>query len=107
MSKGIDQLRTEMAQQHSDALASLRAARDSARPIAEALRARGRLALLGMGGSHWINRAVGDFYRAAGLDTTEHVVSEYMRAPLPGDPAMLVTSQSGRSGEVLHLIERG
>lgn len=107
MSKGIDQLRTEMARQHSDALASLRAARDSARPIAEALRARGRLALLGMGGSHWINRAVGDFYRAAGLDTTEHVVSEYMRAPLPGDPAMLVTSQSGRSGEVLHLIERG
>jgi fructoselysine-6-P-deglycase FrlB-like protein len=107
MSKGIDQLRHEMARQHRDALASLRGARDRAGPMAEALRARGRLALLGMGGSHWINRAAGDFYRAAGLDATEHVVSEYMRAPLPGDPAMLVTSQSGRSGEVLRLIEQG
>lgn len=107
MSKGIDQLRHEMARQHRDALTSLQGARAQAGPIARAIRTRGRLALLGMGGSHWINRAAGDFYRAAGIDTTEHVVSEYMRAPLPGDPAMLVTSQSGRSGEVLRLIEQG
>jgi len=75
--------------------------------MAKAFGSHGRLALLGMGGSHWINRAAEDFYRAAGLDATTHVVSEYMRAPLPGDLAMLITSQSGRSGEVLHLIERG
>ncbi|AML53341.1 SIS domain-containing protein [Falsihalocynthiibacter arcticus] len=107
MSTGIIQLRAEMARQHSDALQSLEEARAQAPEIAQALRKRGRLVLLGMGGSHWINRAVCSYYRDAGLDATAHVVSEYMRSPLPNDPAMLVTSQSGRSGEVLRLIARG
>jgi fructoselysine-6-P-deglycase FrlB-like protein len=107
MSEGIRQLRSEMARQHRDARASLQAARADAAPMAAALRAAGRLALLGMGGSHWINRIACSHYRRAGLDATAHVVSEYLRAPLPGAPAMLITSQSGRSGEVLRLIEGG
>lgn len=107
MSKGIEQLRAEMSKQHSDALQSLRTARLSAEDITEALRARGRLVLLGMGGSHWVNTAACPHYRRCGLDATAHVVSEYMRAPIGGDPAMLVTSQSGRSGEVLRMIENG
>lgn len=107
MGIGIDQLRHEMARQHQDSLESLKKARAPARKMARALRDAGRVALLGMGGSHWINRAAGGFYREVGLDATEHVVSEYLRSPLPGDPAMLITSQSGRSGEVLRLMERG
>lgn len=107
MGIGIDQLRHEMASQHKDALVSLNQARAPAREIARALHHAGRVALLGMGGSHWINRAVGAFYRKVGLDATEHVVSEYLRSPLPGEPALLITSQSGRSGEVMRLIEQG
>ena len=107
MGIGIDHLRHEMARQHQDALESLKQSRAPAREMARSLREAGRVALLGMGGSHWINRSAGGFYRQVGLDATEHVVSEYMRSPLPGDPAMLITSQSGRSGEVRRLIERG
>lgn len=107
MSKGIEQLRAEMARQHEDALQSLRIARLSAEGIAAAIRDKGRLVLLGMGGSHWVNSAVCPHYRRVGLDATAHVVSEYMRAPIGGDPAMLLTSQSGRSGEVLRMIENG
>ncbi len=107
MSEGIKQLRFEMARQHSDALASLNSARAIAAPMARALRDNGRLALLGMGGSHWVNRVACPHYRRAGLDATTHVVSEYLRAPLPGSPAMLITSQSGGSGEIIRLIENG
>lgn len=107
MSAGIAQLRAEMARQHADALTSLAAARARAGDMAAALRASGRLALIGMGGSHWVNRIVCAAYRRAGLDATTHVASEYLRGPLPGAPALLVTSQSGRSGEILRLIDAG
>ena len=105
MSKGIDHLRSEMSRQHRDALNSLQDARESATEIGARIRAKGRLVLLGMGGSHWVNRAACPHYRRAGLDATAHVVSEYMRAPIPGAPAMLMTSQSGKSGEVLRMID--
>jgi fructoselysine-6-P-deglycase FrlB-like protein len=105
MSDGIAQLRAEMARQHVDALASLEAAQDLAGGIADTLRTRGRLALIGMGGSHWVNRAACPHYVGAGLDATAHVASEYLRAPLPGPLAMLVTSQSGNSGEILRLFD--
>ena len=107
MSKGIDQLNGEMARQHGDALDSLVLAQDRAGEIAQAVRQRGRLLLLGMGGSHWINRAACPSYVAAGVDATCHVISEYMRAPLAADAAMLLTSQSGRSGEVLRFLDMG
>ena len=107
MSNGMTQLRAEMARQHTDARASLDAARAQAPQMAATLRASGRLALIGMGGSHWVNRIVCASYRRAGLDATTHVASEYLRAPLPGAPAMLVTSQSGRSGEIVRLIDAG
>lgn len=106
MSVGIAQMRAEMARQHGDALASLNGAK-TAHAMAQTLRARGRLVLVGMGGSHWINRAVVPHYVAAGLDATAHVASEYLRAPLPGDPAMILTSQSGRSGEIVALLDQG
>jgi fructoselysine-6-P-deglycase FrlB-like protein len=107
MSEGIDQLRAEMARQHADARASYEAAAELAPDIARGVRTRGRLALIGMGGSHWINRVACPHYLAAGLDATSHVASDYLRAPVPGVPAMLVTSQSGNSGEILALLERG
>jgi fructoselysine-6-P-deglycase FrlB-like protein len=107
MSDGIAQLRAEMARQHDDALASFESVQGLAGCIADSLRVRGRLALIGMGGSHWINRAACPHYIGAGLDATAHVASEYLRSPLPGSPAMLVTSQSGNSGEILRLLETG
>ncbi|HBG97477.1 MAG TPA: aminotransferase [Rhodobacteraceae bacterium] len=105
MSPGIEAMRREMARQHADARATLADAADMAGRVAAAIRARGRLVLIGMGGSHWINRAAAPFYAAAGVDATAHVASEYIRAPLPGDPVMLLTSQSGGSGEILRLLD--
>jgi fructoselysine-6-P-deglycase FrlB-like protein len=105
--RGIDQMRAEMARQHRNAADSFDTAGAIADQIAAAIRDRGRLVCLGMGGSHWINRAACPHYATAGIDATCHVVSEYIRAPLPGNPAMLVTSQSGNSGEILRLFDLG
>ncbi|MGO4906777.1 SIS domain-containing protein [Pseudorhodobacter sp. W20_MBD10_FR17] len=101
---GLDLLNAEMSRQFTDARATLA----DCGPVAQAadhIRAKGRLMLLGMGGSHWANRMVEPIYRAAGIDATAQALSEYMRAPLPGDPALIVTSQSGASGEVLRFLD--
>jgi fructoselysine-6-P-deglycase FrlB-like protein len=60
-----------------------------------------------MGGSHGSTASSAPSYRRAGSTRPTHVASEYLRAPLPGAPALLVTSQSGRSGEILRLIDAG
>ncbi len=101
---GLDLLTSEMSRQHADALATLTACDAAAQAAARAIRAKGRLMLLGMGGSHWVNRMAEPLYRAAGIDATAQALSEYMRAPLPGDPALLITSQSGASGEVVRFL---
>jgi fructoselysine-6-P-deglycase FrlB-like protein len=101
-SRGFEQLAAETGRQFADA----RATWDTVRPLADAhalkIKALGRLVLLGMGGSHWINRAAEPHYRGAGIDATAHVLSEYMRAPMPAPGAVrIITSQSGSSGEVV------
>lgn len=105
-SSGHQQLLDEMARQHADARATL----DRLRPIAGAHAAQiaksGRLVLLGMGGSHWINRVAEPQYRAAGIDATAHPLSEYMRVPLvTGAHVQIITSQSGASGEVIRYLD--
>lgn len=102
---GLDLLRAEMARQFDDARATLAAPLPAASVAAALIRRKGRLLLLGMGGSHWINRVAEPHYRAAGIDCTAQVLSEAMRAPQPGDPAVILTSQSGASGEVLRWLE--
>lgn len=101
---GLDLLTSEMSRQHADARETLTACDAAAQAAARHIRKRGRLMLLGMGGSHWVNRIAEPHYRAAGIDTTAQVLSEYMRAPLPSDPALLLTSQSGASGEVARFL---
>lgn len=101
---GLDLLTSEMSRQYADARETLTACDAAAQAAARHIRARGRLMLLGMGGSHWVNRIAEPHYRAARIDATAQALSEYMRAPLPGDPALLLTSQSGASGEVARFL---
>src|SRR5262249_13664656 len=104
---GLAQIREELRRQHGDALASFAAAAPVAGRIADSLARTGRLVLLGMGGSHAGNRAAEPVYRACGIDATALVLSEALIAPLPDRPrTVIVTSQSGRSGEVLRYLER-
>ncbi len=104
---GLALLEAEMARQHADALASLEAGGPVARRIAGSLGTTGRLILVGMGGSHFVNRAVEPAYRACGIDATAVTASELLAAPLPDRPrTTILTSQSGSSGEVLQLLER-
>ena len=107
VSSGVAQLHAEMARQHGDALQTYDDAREMASEIAGAVRSAGRLLLIGMGGSHWINRAACPYYVRAGIDATCHVASEYIRSPLPGSNVMLLTSQSGNSGEIVRLLDLG
>ncbi|MBV1868319.1 MAG: aminotransferase [Marinosulfonomonas sp.] len=107
MSMGITQLRAEMARQFQDASASYKPSDPMAKRIAQTIRSKGRLLLLGMGGSHWINRAASPYYAQAGIDVSCHILSEYMRAPLAGEPAMVLTSQSGASGEIARFLDLG
>lgn len=104
---GLELIRAEMARQHGDALASLEQAREAAKGAAHSMRSTGRLLLLGMGGSHYVNRIAEPLYRAQGIDATALVASEVLRAPLPkGERSVLLVSQSGRSGEIVHYLKR-
>ena len=92
----------EMDRQHADALASFATANPVATQIAASVRRTGRLALLGMGGSHWVNRTAAFSYRRLGIEVQSEVLSEVLLAPLPNYPrTVILTSQSGGSGEIL------
>ena len=107
-SRGFRELAAETRRQFTDARTTWIDVRPQADMHANKIRETGRLVLLGMGGSHWINRAAEPHYRAAGIDATAHVLSEYMRAPLPGaQHACILTSQSGASGEVVRFLLSG
>lgn len=104
-SRGFRELAAETGRQFADARSTWTQVRPQADMHARKIRETGRLVLLGMGGSHWINRAAEPYYRAAGIDATAHVLSEYMRAPLPGTRHVcILTSQSGASGEVVRFL---
>lgn len=105
-SPGLVQLNTETARQFQDSLNSYNNTQDMGAVAATHIRDRGRLLLLGMGGSHWANRMVVPAYRAAGIDANAEVLSEYMRAPHAKASALIVTSQSGASGEVIRFIDK-
>jgi len=103
---GLVAIENEMARQNADAIASFEAARPVAEKIAEALRTTGRLLLLGMGGSHAVGRAVEPLYRDLGIDAIAVPLSEQLGQPLPlSGRAILVTSQSGESAEVLRWFD--
>jgi fructoselysine-6-P-deglycase FrlB-like protein len=107
MPSGLDLLNVERARQHGDALASFDSARAPAARVAESLKRTKRLLLIGMGGSHYVNRAVEPAYRARGIDATAITASELLASPLPDRPrTAILTSQSGGSGEMLQLLDR-
>ncbi|WP_417410470.1 SIS domain-containing protein [Hoeflea sp.] len=101
----LEQLRLEMANTREDAVATWHACNDAAAAAAGYARSAGRLVLLGMGGSHWMNIAAVPQYRAVGLDATAEVLSSFMRMPQIGQPAVFLTSQSGESGEVVRFLD--
>lgn len=103
---GHEMLLNEMSRQHQDALASLRTNGTVASKIAKHAQSTGRLLLLGMGASHWVNRVAEPAYRAAGLDATAQPISEYLRAPIKGNQTVILTSQSGGSGEIIKYLDK-
>jgi fructoselysine-6-P-deglycase FrlB-like protein len=103
---GLASIEREMQRQQHDAIASFNSAQVIAKQIASSISSTGRLALLGMGSSHWVNRAAAVSYRALGIDVQSEVLSEILLAPFSPLPrTVLVTSQSGRSGEVVRYLE--
>jgi fructoselysine-6-P-deglycase FrlB-like protein len=103
---GRAQIAAEMDRQHADALASFAHNAEVAAKIADSIWRTGRLVLLGMGGSHWVNRTAMFLYRQAGIEVQCEVLSEALHAPLPNGPrTVIITSQSGGSGEVSHYLD--
>jgi len=103
--EGLLAIDREMARQHDDALASIGAAADLARQVADALRKRRRVVLLGMGGSHAVNRMAEVEYRALGIQAFAVSLSEYLYSPFDlGNSVIIVTSQSGESAEVHRIL---
>ncbi|MGO8144863.1 SIS domain-containing protein [Rhizobium leguminosarum] len=99
---GLAAIDREMARQHADAITSYEAAQPMAARAAASLKKTGRLLLIGMGGSHAVNRAVEPLYRALGIDAVALPLSEQLGQPLPiAGRTIFVTSQSGESAEVL------
>jgi fructoselysine-6-P-deglycase FrlB-like protein len=103
--EGLMAIESEMARQHEDALASIESAADLAGRIADALRLRRRVVLLGMGGSHAVNRMVEVEYRAQGIQALAVTLSEQLYSPLDlSEAVVVVTSQSGESAEVHRML---
>jgi fructoselysine-6-P-deglycase FrlB-like protein len=102
----LDAIHDEMERQAYDARQSFANNEEAAGRLAASLRRTGRLVLLGMGGSHAVNRVAEPLYRQAGIDATALPLSEMLRSPIPlmGGTAV-VTSQSGESGEVLAYLQ--
>jgi fructoselysine-6-P-deglycase FrlB-like protein len=98
---GRTAIEREMARQAGDALDSFEGAGAGATAVAEAIRATGRLLLLGMGASHAAARIVEPLYRALGVDAIALPLSEQLTQPLSiAGKTVIVTSQSGESAEV-------
>lgn len=98
---GLLALDREMARQQADAIASFRQNAEMATRIAASLRNTGRLLMLGMGGSHYVGRALEPIYRGLGIEAVALPLSEQLGQPLaPAGKTILVTSQSGESAEV-------
>ncbi|WP_416799012.1 SIS domain-containing protein [Ciceribacter azotifigens] len=103
---GLLAIDREMARQQADAMTSYKGARDMAGKAAASLMRTGRLLLLGMGGSHAVNRAVEPLYRDLGVEAIAIPLSEQLGQPLRlTDKTIFVTSQSGESAEVLRWFE--
>lgn len=103
---GLAALNAEMSRQHQDSIDSYDGNGAVAATIAAALRANGRLVMLGMGASHAVNRMVEPTYRALGIKAVSLPLSEQLYAPLDlDDSVVIVTSQSGESVEVHRLLE--
>lgn len=98
---GLAAIDREMARQHADALSSFDGAAETAAKAAASLKRTRALLLLGMGGSHAVNRAVEPLYRALGVDAIAVPLSEQLGQPLALEGrTIFVTSQSGESAEV-------
>lgn len=99
--EGLKAIDREMARQNADAIASFEGAGEGAKAIAASLRETGGLLLLGMGGSHAVNRAVEPLYRALDIEAIAVPLSEQLGMPLAIEGrTVLITSQSGESAEV-------
>jgi fructoselysine-6-P-deglycase FrlB-like protein len=104
---GLELIKKEMSRQHADALASLEANQTTARVIADTLQQTNRLVLLGMGGSHFANHSAEVEYKKLGLDATALLISEVLYYPLPdAERVVVISSQSGESGEILHYLKK-
>ena len=108
MSKtGLELIRQEMSMQHADALASLNQNKAVTKQIANKLESTHRLVLLGMGGSHFANHSAEAEYKKLGLDVTALLISEALYYHLNNAPrVVLIASQSGESGEILHYLKK-
>jgi fructoselysine-6-P-deglycase FrlB-like protein len=95
-----------MSRQHEDAFVSFINAEALAHQVAASVKRTGKLCLLGMGGSHWVNRTVLFAYRELGIEVQAEVLSEVLFRRLPHGPrTVLLVSQSGNSGEVVHYLK--
>ena len=103
--EGLRRMQAEMARQCADALATLTETAPAAAEAARGIRSTGAVALCAMGGSHHVNAIAAPLYRSLGFDARAWTASELLSAPLPSARrAMLIVSQSGRSGEIVQLL---
>ena len=104
---GLSLIHAEMRRQYDDARRSLENAGDVAAEIAASVRRTGRVRLLGMGGSHCVNRTAEAVLRVYGHDVAAVVASEALYAPFPDTKPVtrLLTSQSGESGEIVRILD--
>jgi fructoselysine-6-P-deglycase FrlB-like protein len=102
----LQKIEAEMQRMRGDAAETFAANGAMAARVAAAIHDAGRLLLLGMGGSHWANRTAHFAYRRLGVDVQTEVISEALLVAPPKLPrAVLLTSQSGDSVEIVKYLQ--
>jgi len=99
-------IEAEMARQVPNALATFDNGAAVASQIAQSLKVSKSLLMFGMGGSHAIGRALEPIYRSLGIDAFAVPMSEQLNTSIPlHNKTLLISSQSGESGEILRFLD--
>lgn len=103
---GVVKILAEMDRQTDDAKKSIVSTNKDVKALAQSIREKDSLLLLGMGASHFANELFALQLRKLGIRALAVTASEYLHDPIPRwEGPVLLTSQSGESVETVRCLD--
>ena len=105
--RGVNSILLEMDHQMNDVEATMDAEKNKIQELANAIREKRKVLLLGMGASHLVNEIFSFQLRKQGFEAFAMSASEFLYNPIPIEGRLVIlTSQSGESIETVRCLER-